>query len=272
MDRLFRKASQTPQTLCFLHRLRIRQKEGRTERCDQRQAPNNLLGKLKAPNRIGCLWLRFLDRELLTPAVVFSFSKKKCEEIANMLRSLDLNTAKEKSAVQSFALQTVARLSQNDAKLPQVMTIVEMVQRGIGVHHGGLLPILKEMVEILFSRNLIKVLFATETFAMGVNMPAKAVVFNSIRKHDGTQFRVLEPGEYTQMAGRAGRRGLDNVGTVIICCFGETPPPQPILRQMLTGTSTRLSSQFRLVSKLYEVHCALGTSVISHSLTFRLTI
>jgi len=106
--------------------------------------------------------VRFLDRELLTPTVVFSFSKKKCEEIANMLRSLDLNTAKERSAVQAFSLQTVARLSENDAKLPQVLFICEMVARGIGVHHGGLLPILKEMVEILFSRNLIKVLFATE--------------------------------------------------------------------------------------------------------------
>ena len=102
------------------------------------------------------------------------------------------------------------------------------------------------MVEILFSRNLIKVLFATETFAMGVNMPCRCVVFNSIRKHDGTQFRVLEPGEYTQMAGRAGRRGLDRVGTVIMCCFGEVPPPMPILKHMLTGSSTRLSSQFRL--------------------------
>lgn len=169
--------------------------------------------------------VRYLDREFLTPAVVFTFSKKKCEEIANMLRSLDLNTAKERSAVQAFALQTVARLSQSDANLPQVLLIVEMVKRGIGVHHGGLLPILKEMVEILFSRNLIKVLFATETvsepivehfslhsvkeklklevffqFAMGVNMPAKSVVFNSIRKHDGNQFRVLEPGEYTQVS------------------------------------------------------------------------
>jgi antiviral helicase SKI2 len=102
------------------------------------------------------------------------------------------------------------------------------------------------MVEILFSRNLIKVLFATETFAMGVNMPARAVVFNSIRKHDGTQFRVLQPGEYTQMAGRAGRRGLDKVGTVILCCFGDEPPPQLTLRNMLTGSSTRLESQFRL--------------------------
>ena len=113
-------------------------------------------------------------------------------------------------------------------------------------HHGGLLPILKEMVEILFSRTLIKVLFATETFAMGVNMPARAVVFNTIRKHDGVNFRELEPGEYTQMAGRAGRRGLDDVGTVIMCCFGEVPPPLPVLRTMLTGSSTRLQSQFRL--------------------------
>lgn len=81
---------------------------------------------------------------------------------------------------------------------------------------------------------------------MGVNMPARAVVFNSIRKHDGNQFRVLESGEFTQMAGRAGRRGLDDVGTVIICCFGEEPPPNQILRQVLTGSSTKLSSQFRL--------------------------
>ena len=120
--------------------------------------------------------IRFLDREFLTPTVVFSFSKKKCEEIADMLRSLDLNTAKERSAVQGFTLQTVARLTQVDAQLPQVQTICEMVQRGIGVHHGGLLPIMKEMVEILFSRNLIKVLFATETFAMGVNMPTRYVI------------------------------------------------------------------------------------------------
>jgi antiviral helicase SKI2 len=137
-----------------------------------------------------------------------------------MLRSLDLNTAAEKGLVKGFTLQTRARLSDLDSNLPQVLTVCEMVERGIGVvrsndtflaranmipssspcccllplqHHGGLLPILKEMVELLFSRNLIKVLFATETFAMGVNMPARSVVFNSIRKHDGTQFRVLQP-------------------------------------------------------------------------------
>ena len=88
---------------------------------------------------------------------------KKCEEIADNLRSLDLNTAAEGNLVQSFAIQTIARLSPKDQCLPQVTKTVEMVKRGIGVHHGGLLPILKEMVEILFSRNLIKILFATET-------------------------------------------------------------------------------------------------------------
>lgn len=77
-------------------------------------------------------------------------------------------------------------------------------------------------------------------------MPARSVVFNAIRKHDGFQFRELQPGEYTQMAGRAGRRGLDKVGTVVLCCFGDTPPPQTILKNMLTGSSTKLQSQFRL--------------------------
>ena len=95
--------------------------------------------------------------------------------------------------------------------------------RGIGVHHGGLLPIVKEMVEILFARGWIKVLFATETFAMGVNMPARTVVFNDLGKHDGTNKRDLLPGEFTQMAGRAGRRGLDPVGTVIVPCWDKVP-------------------------------------------------
>ena len=89
--------------------------------------------------------------------------------------------------------------------------------------NSGLLPIVKEIVEILFTRGLVKVLFATETFAMGVNAPAKSVVFSSIRKHDGQNFRELLPGEYTQMSGRAGRRGLDSTGMVIILCSSDVP-------------------------------------------------
>jgi len=113
------------------------------------------------------------------------------------------------------------------------------------VHHGGLLPILKEAVEVLFAQGLIKVLIATETFAMGVNMPARTVVFNSFRKHDGKRFRDLLPGEYTQMAGRAGRRGIDAVGTVLLAAWGDVPG-ESVVQKLLTGQSAKLHSKFRL--------------------------
>lgn len=147
-----------------------------------------------------------------------------------------------------------------------------LLKRGIGVHHSGILPILKEVIEMLFQDGLVKViswlllllfqiknsftgkllthlhfqlLFATETFAMGVNMPARTVVFDSIRKHDGTTRRNLLPAEYIQMAGRAGRRGLDTTGTVIILCKNEVPETSE-LHYMMLGQPTKLSSQFRV--------------------------
>jgi ATP-dependent RNA helicase DOB1 len=83
--------------------------------------------------------------------------------------------------------------------LPQVSNILPLLRRGIGVHHGGLLPILKEVIEILFQEGLLKVLFATETFAMGLNMPAKTVVFTAVQKWDGESFRTISSGEYMQM-------------------------------------------------------------------------
>ncbi|GMF11215.1 unnamed protein product [Phytophthora lilii] len=184
------------------------------------------------------------DKSLL-PVVVFAFSKRLCEESANKLAKLDLSTPSERSEIHLFLESSVQRLQGSDRELPQVLAMKEMLKRGIGVHHGGLLPIIKEMVEILFGRGLVKVLFSTETFAMGVNMPARTVVFNGIRKHDGKNFRDLLPGEYTQMAGRAGRRGLDSVGTVIIACWNDVPEPTS-LRTMLAGKATSLSSQFRL--------------------------
>jgi antiviral helicase SKI2 len=162
-------------------------------------------------------FIRFLEREDLTPSVIFSFSKKKCEDIALSLRSLDLNSAAERAAVTGFTEQTIRRLNPSDAALPQVISICEMVKRGISTHHGGLLPILKEMVEILFSRNLIKVLFATETFAMGVNMPARSVAFSAVKKHDGTQFRNLLPGEYIQVRSCVLKRSL--------CFYRDSLPP-----------------------------------------------
>ncbi|RYH20621.1 hypothetical protein EON65_22965 [archaeon] len=181
----------------------------------------------------------------LLPVVIFSFSKKKCEELADYFKGQDMLTNREKGRVGAVIAGVLQRLSPIDTELPQINRMRELLQRGIGVHHSGLLPILKETVEMLFSQSLVKVLLATETFAMGVNMPARSVVFNGYRKHDGRQFRDLLPGEYIQMAGRAGRRGLDKVGTVIITVWGDLPADVNIKR-LLTGQPTLLSSQFRL--------------------------
>jgi antiviral helicase SKI2 len=186
------------------------------------------------------------NKELL-PACIFVFSKKRCEENAEALSNLDYCTAAEKSAIHMTIEKSLARLGHEDRNLPQIKRLRELLSRGIAVHHGGMLPIVKEVVEILFAKTLVKVLFATETFAMGLNLPTRTVVFSGFRKHDGREFRDLLPGEYTQMAGRAGRRGLDSVGTVIICAPGaDEAPPAARLRQMMLGEPTKLRSQFRL--------------------------
>ncbi|KAJ4298393.1 Antiviral helicase ski2 [Collariella sp. IMI 366227] len=196
------------------------------------------------------LWVhlvQFLKKNTLLPACIFVFSKKRCEENADALSNQDFCTAQEKSAIHMIIEKSVARLKPEDRVLPQIIRLRELLSRGIAVHHGGLLPIVKELVEILFAQTLVKVLFATETFAMGLNLPTRTVVFSGYRKHDGHQFRNLLPGEYTQMAGRAGRRGLDPVGSVIIVPpGGDEAPPVTDLRQMILGEPSKLRSQFRL--------------------------
>jgi antiviral helicase SKI2 len=191
--------------------------------------------------------VQHLRKESLLPACIFVFSKKRCEENADSLSNQDFCTAAERSAIHMIIEKSIARLKPDDRVLPQIRRLRELLSRGIAVHHGGLLPIVKEIVEILFAKTLVKVLFATETFAMGLNLPTRTVVFSGYRKHDGREFRNLLPGEYTQMAGRAGRRGLDTVGSVIIVTSGKTEaPPAGELRQMILGDPTKLRSQFRL--------------------------
>ncbi|GAA5916164.1 SKI complex RNA helicase subunit SKI2 [Sporobolomyces salmoneus] len=194
------------------------------------------------------LWIHLvglLKKKELLPVVAFVFSKKRCEEYAASMPNTDLCTAAEKSEVHIAIERSLTRLKGSDKDLPQIKNMRNLLSRGVGVHHGGLLPIVKEIVELLFARGLVKVLFATETFAMGVNMPARSVVFSGIRKHDGRNFRDLLPGEYTQMSGRAGRRGLDPTGVVIINADSDVPDVET-LNHMLRGQPTKLQSQFRL--------------------------
>ena len=135
-------------------------------------------------------------------------------------------------------------LSENDRNLPQVQEILPLLLRGIGIHHAGLLNILKEVIEILFGEGLVKVLFATETFAMGLNMPAKTVVFTAVQKYDGKETRNLTSGEYIQMSGRAGRRGLDERGVVMLMTGSDLQPD--VAKTMLMGEADRLNSAFHL--------------------------
>ncbi|VVA40985.1 Hypothetical predicted protein [Prunus dulcis] len=194
------------------------------------------------------LWLSLinkLSKKSLLPVVIFCFSKNRCDKSADSMYGIDLTSSSEKSEIRVFCDKAFSRLKGSDRTLPQVVRVQNLLHRGIGVHHAGLLPIVKEVVEMLFCRGVIKVLFSTETFAMGVNAPARTVVFDTLRKFDGKEFRQLLPGEYTQMAGRAGRRGLDKIGTVIVMCRDEILEESD-LKHVIVGSATRLESQFRL--------------------------
>uniref|UniRef100_A0A5K3EZH8 Helicase C-terminal domain-containing protein n=2 Tax=Mesocestoides corti TaxID=53468 RepID=A0A5K3EZH8_MESCO len=180
----------------------------------------------------------------LEPLIVFSFSKRDCEYYASQLSKMDLNEAQDKAAVDLIFNNAIDSLSPEDQKLPQVLCMLPMLRRGVGIHHGGLLPILKELVEILFAEGYIKVLFATETFAMGLNMPARTVLFTATRKFDGQDFRHISSGEYIQMSGRAGRRGKDERGTVILM-IDDTVTPDAA-KQLLLGSPDPLNSAFTL--------------------------
>ncbi|XP_036164424.1 exosome RNA helicase MTR4 isoform X8 [Myotis myotis] len=150
----------------------------------------------------------------------------------------------EKKMVEEVFSNAIDCLSDEDKKLPQVEHVLPLLKRGIGIHHGGLLPILKETIEILFSEGLIKALFATETFAMGINMPARTVLFTNARKFDGKDFRWISSGEYIQMSGRAGRRGMDDRGIVILMVDEKMSPT--IGKQLLKGSADPLNSAFHL--------------------------
>ncbi|KAL1968827.1 hypothetical protein VTN77DRAFT_1188 [Rasamsonia byssochlamydoides] len=178
------------------------------------------------------------------PVIVFSFSKRECEASALQMSSLAFNDDSEKEMVSKVFNSAIEMLSEEDRNLPQIQHILPLLRRGIGVHHSGLLPILKETIEILFQEGLIKVLFATETFSIGLNMPAKTVVFTSVRKFDGISQRWVTPSEFIQMSGRAGRRGLDERGIVIMMVNEEMDPA--VAKEIVRGEQDRLNSAFHL--------------------------
>ena len=178
------------------------------------------------------------------PVIVFSFSKRDCEAYALQMSNLTFNEQSERDMVDKVFNSALEMLTDEDKQLPQIQNILPLLKRGIGIHHSGLLPILKETIEILFQEGLIKVLFATETFSIGLNMPAKTVVFTSVRKFDGVDLRWVTPSEFVQMSGRAGRRGLDDRGIVIMMIEEKMEPA--IAKDIVRGEQDKLNSAFYL--------------------------
>lgn len=180
----------------------------------------------------------------LEPCIVFSFSKRECEQYSMSLKLCDFNSEDEKSQIDTIYKNAMSTLSEDDQNIPMITQLPMLLKRGIGIHHGGLIPIVKEVIELLFQEGLLKVLFTTETFAMGINMPARTVVFTSMEKFDGEQFRHISGGEYIQMSGRAGRRGLDDRGITILMANKKLEPEGA--KAILKGKSDPLYSSFHL--------------------------
>lgn len=180
----------------------------------------------------------------LLPALFFVFSRKECERYAEQLTDTLVDPA-ETAAIKHILHFHLHRYNTTLQHLSQFHQLTRLLERGIAFHHSGVLPLLKEVIELLFSRGFIKVLFCTETFAVGLNMPARTVVFLDLKKPaDGDGFRPLRADEYIQMAGRAGRRGKDTQGLVMYL-----PARQPLesdeLRGCLTGSLVPLESRLQ---------------------------
>lgn len=203
--------------------------------------------------------LKAMDR---LPAIVFMFSRRQCETMAFKIRNSMFPTEEgEYESTQSTDYQTTTmatdvlyRMKSILKKLPNWEEYIhtfeyerfsKLLSKGVAYHHSGVHPIFREMIELLFQEGYVKLLFSTETLAVGVNMPARTVVMSSVQKWDGTKHRALHPYEYTQMAGRAGRRGMDKRGYVYHLLWRDIPS-SGTYEYMLSGKPQSLLSKFRL--------------------------
>jgi superfamily II RNA helicase len=194
------------------------------------------------------------ERDLM-PALFFTLSRAGCEKNADAV-SESLLDSSDAAEVKHIIRRHLHHYATTLEHLPQYHQITRLLVRGVAFHHSGLLPLLKEIVEILFARGYVKALFCTETFAVGLNMPARTAVFLDLKKPaDGGAFRPLRPDEYIQMAGRAGRRGKDTQGVVIYLPSRE-PVSADELKGVMSGALVPLDSrlQFHYDFLLKAIH------------------
>jgi superfamily II RNA helicase len=187
--------------------------------------------------------VQMLEKKELLPALFFVLSRKQCESYAAKVEHSLLDTS-DTATVKHIITFHLHRYMRELEKIPQYHQIYELLIRGIAFHHSGLLPILKEIIEILFTKGYVKMMFCTETFAVGLNMPTKTVLFAGFKKYDDTtdSMRMLRKDEYLQMAGRAGRRGKDDKGVVIYLPDREPVEPEE-METMMKGARAPLESR-----------------------------
>jgi superfamily II RNA helicase len=192
---------------------------------------------------------KYMVENNMLPALCFVLSRKQLEICAKEITTNLLEDDSKVSYTIKRECESIIRKLPNFEEylnLPEYLNIVYLLEKGIAIHHAGIMPVLREMIELLYSKGYIKLLFATETFAVGINMPTKSVIFTDVNKFDGNGMRMLYSHEYTQMAGRAGRRGIDTVGNVIHLTnlFKNVELNQ--YRSMMKGRPQTLSSKFKI--------------------------
>jgi superfamily II RNA helicase len=213
---------------------------------------------LKRKTVLNNLFAHLRDQDML-PAICFVFSRKAVEQCAEEIKGTDgslmnppLNDEHSGSSgphVHLLCESILKRLPnwREYQGLPEYQNLVALLEKGIGIHHSGMIPVLREIVEFMISKKYIKVLFATESFAIGLDCPIKTAVFINLKKYDGGDSpRYLLPHEYTQMAGRAGRRGIDTVGHVVHCSNLFELPSMTTYKEVLCGKPQKLESKFQI--------------------------
>ncbi len=205
-------------------------------------------------NRISSLMSHFIKQNKL-PCIFFAFSRRRTEELAEEVTRFEFLSPEQQSYVDGEYVKLCKRFDLLEE--PSAKRLRKFVRFGIAFHHAGMLPTLKEVIEQLFNAKMISVIFTTETFALGINMPARTVVFDNLKKYYSTGFDILRSRDFYQMAGRAGRRGMDDEGFVYLRLV-PTQIKINALHNVLFGKHLPVLSQFNAsyatVLNLYEVH------------------
>jgi ATP-dependent RNA helicase HelY len=196
----------------------------RLERDSYRQVRGTWREKPKGPKSLTrSEVIEKLDREGLLPAITFIFSRNNCDAAVRqcLTAGIRLTNSQERSSIREVVAKNIKSLAEEDLVVLGYYEWADALERGVAAHHAGLLPAFKVTVEELFQRGLVKAVFATETLALGINMPARTVVLEKLSKWNGEGHVAISPGEYTQLTGRAGRRGIDIEGNAVILWGNE---------------------------------------------------